>query len=103
MAVPVGVSLLSTLFLYFLLCSFYSKSGVLSIAEFCQYFGIQRNKLADRVFGALDIDESGELSFKGANTSAVLAMRTVPLGGRRVHERTCHAQSSWRECGTSAP
>ncbi len=42
-----------------------SKSGVLTLAEFCAFFGLTQTKFTDRVFGVSDEDESGELSFKG--------------------------------------
>lgn len=49
-----------------------SKSGVVTLSEFCVYFGVPDCALSRRVFGSLDIDDSGELSFKGKVTNSAL-------------------------------
>ena len=38
--------------------------GTIDLDEFYQFFELERTKFADRVFGILDLDQSGELSFQ---------------------------------------
>lgn len=39
-------------------------SGEIDLIEFYSFFGIQRTRFSDRVFGILDLDQSGALEFQ---------------------------------------